>query len=665
MAIENNYKTILAKLMSFLDDKDYDIDDEFSQERLQEITPRDLMAFLNFITFGEEEPGEGRFLEARVMSGELEVQRRSSSIEYYKKAISGFFPNRLMAWNELASVGNPTRSREINDLIKLLKKLEVRGKGAPTHACRAITDSEFRKIHEIMKSDESSRIKYGFSAALNFQFHFIARIDDTTQQFSANIQPHNQFDFLLKAKLNWSKNVTEEREAPFQSMIPSMDHEYCVHLSLGLWLEIYGNENPTAELSPYTFHFSNDVSIPEGGKKSKQSYQKFLHENVFQNEYFQGTTGNLGSHSTRKYASTECRKRGCSKEEKELRGRWKAHSRISDRYDDVELPFPDAKVATTLCIGGPMKYMADRNVISDNFILTYVSPCISRRFGRQVALVLGKAILWCVFAPEGDGELPGWLYDRIKVAYEALPNKLPDGTNPVNRVPIVITGHDGEVHCDEIVDVEAGGEAGVNGAAGLVQGDAARRVQGAFVDRPLRDQLLAVHSQLMTQRQSQQSLRNMLEQLRIENQRQYQVLLSNLRRIVANPTRRRAPAVDPGGGAPAVDHEEPAHPHREPPATLSPTPRNLFILWEEYVTGIGGRKPAYLFTPQERGANKHKYTRRKVVWDVVKRLTRQGFHARVAIDRIYEAYGRDSTVTTIINRMRVDRRSNTWPAPLR
>ena len=29
------------------------------------------MAFLNFITFGEEELGEGRFFEARVMSGEL------------------------------------------------------------------------------------------------------------------------------------------------------------------------------------------------------------------------------------------------------------------------------------------------------------------------------------------------------------------------------------------------------------------------------------------------------------------------------------------------------------------------------------------------------------------------------------------------------------------
>ena len=65
------------------------------------------MAFLNFITFGEEEPGEGRFLEARVMSGELEVQRRSSSIEYYKKAISGFFPNRSRSEEVAGTTAQP------------------------------------------------------------------------------------------------------------------------------------------------------------------------------------------------------------------------------------------------------------------------------------------------------------------------------------------------------------------------------------------------------------------------------------------------------------------------------------------------------------------------------------------------------------------------------
>ena len=33
-------------------------------------------------------------------------------------------------------------------------------------------------------------------------------------------------------------------------------------------------------------------------------------------------------------------------------------------------------------------------------------------------------------------------------------------------------------------------------------------------------------------------------------------------------------------------------------AELSPTPRNLYTLWEEYIVGIGGRKPARMFSRQ-------------------------------------------------------------------
>jgi hypothetical protein len=34
-------------------------------------------------------------------------------------------------------------------------------------------------------------------------------------------------------------------------------------------------------------------------------------------------------------------------------------------------------------------------------------------------------------------------------------------------------------------------------------------------------------------------------------------------------------------------------------AELSPTPRSLYILWDEYQNGIGGRKAARLFTKEE------------------------------------------------------------------
>jgi hypothetical protein len=56
---------------------------------------------------------------------------------------------------------------------------------------------------------------YGLPAMLNFQFHLVARIDDATQVLIDNIQVHDTFSSnCLKTRLNWSKNVQEERDAP-------------------------------------------------------------------------------------------------------------------------------------------------------------------------------------------------------------------------------------------------------------------------------------------------------------------------------------------------------------------------------------------------------------------------------------------------------------------
>ena len=101
-----------------------------------------------------------------------------------------------------------------------------------------------------------------------------------------------------------------------------------------------------------------------------------------------------------------------------------------------------------------------------------------------------------------------------------------------------------------------------------------------------------------------------------------------------------------------------ANQQRENPvnaATLSPLPRSLYILWQEYEVGIGLRKAARLFTAEERGRSKYSYHRRKVVWDAIAYQVRAGHTADMAIDRIYNVYGRHTRVTAIINRMRIHR----------
>ena len=150
---------------------------------------------------------------------------------------------------------------------------------------------------------------------------------------------------------------------------------------------------------------------------------------------------------------------------------------------------------------------------------------------------------------------------------------------------------------------------------------------------------------------------------RTQTQRNYQTLNTNIRRIAMAPVcciganegvAEKRPVGAAVGAANAIGGV----------ATLSSTPRTIHLLWQEYTDGIGGRKAARLFTPQERGANKHKFTRRKVVWDTVARLVRGGMTANVACDRIYKHYGRQVSVTRIINAMLQDRRNGTIPAAL-
>ncbi|KAI2497397.1 hypothetical protein MHU86_17108 [Fragilaria crotonensis] len=95
------------------------------------------------------------------------------------------------------------------------------------------------------------------------------------------------------------------------------------------------------------------------------------------------------------------------------------------------------------------------------------------------------------------------------------------------------------------------------------------------------------------------------------------------------------------------------------PATLMPNPRSLYDLWNEYLHGVGGRKPARLFSETERGQVKYKYSRRKVIWDVIRNLVSLGHSLQRAIDMIYNVYGPQTSVTEIINRLRKDKNNGT------
>jgi len=223
------YKPILLRMMSYLDDEEYERGTVFTQAQLGALTENSVMKWFNHEVYDVPEPEEDHDLNPLI---------RSNTIKYWKKTLSFFMPNRLTAWNELTGHGNPTRSRKLNDLIRKVKRKEVRGQGAPSRARRSITGNEYRRVLDILKDEGQDIVwKYGIPAMMNYQLHLISRIDCATQAKCDNLKKHNHFDFALKTKLDWSKNVMEERDAPWQAVLASNDHAHCTHLSIGLWLQ--------------------------------------------------------------------------------------------------------------------------------------------------------------------------------------------------------------------------------------------------------------------------------------------------------------------------------------------------------------------------------------------------------------------------------------------
>jgi hypothetical protein len=189
----------------------------------------------------------------------------------------------------------------------------------------------------------------------------------------------------------------------------------------------------------------------------------------------------------------------------------------SDVYNDIELPFPDIKVAGLLCIGGPCKYKVKGNCtgITDNSILQHVVPNISNQLGPTLAVILGTALLWYVFSPEGDQDVPAHLHERAMGAYNQLPanQRAPVDENPVEKIPVVISGNEGEVGVDEIPDgLMNNGNVGNNGNGGNggnnnnnnnnALGGGGGGALGGLAHRPIREQLLALHSQNAALRRS-------------------------------------------------------------------------------------------------------------------------------------------------------------------
>ena len=279
-------------------------------------------------------------------------------------------------------------------------------------------------------------------------------------------------------------------------------------------------------------------------------------------------------------------------------------------------------------------------------------------------LALGRAVLWAAFEethhPNSDCPfIPSWLRRKVTEAfYEQYGG---DGEedpvlNPISKVTIIPQGSGDQVHLMEV-------------------GVEPEEREGGGRERNLtnqaEDMTVLLSHQLQVQRQIEESRAEVLNQLfevRHHHSKQLEILNRNIKRIALQPVIRPrvllpSSRVPQGTTGEAEDGAEETAEQAidRMPAKLYKSPKSLHDLWHEFQFGLNGSKPAREFTLQERGKNKSLYCRRKVFWDTISSLVRAGFTSEVAIDKVYQVYGRGTSVTTILIMMIRDRKTGGNP----
>jgi Transcriptional activator of glycolytic enzymes len=246
----------------------------------------------------------------------------------------------------------------------------------------------------------------------------------------------------------------------------------------------------------------------------------------------------------------------------------------------------------------------------------------------------------------------------VKAAYNQLVEGDANTDNPMEKKALVISGNEATLIINQL-DNERRPEQANNPNPGVAN------IDGGHLDMHSGRQMMGtILHQLNCLQTEINNLRTDITAYREADRQavmaQFRIVHTNIRRIANQPNRRMQQAAEQQQQQQEVVRLAPPL-----PAELSPMPKNLYDLWQEYQIGIAGRKPARNFTAQERGRCKFKYCRRNFVWKLIVKLVNAGITAQAACDRIYNIYGEGASVTTIINKLKKDIQTNNLHHTLR
>ncbi len=141
-------------------------------------------------------------------------------------------------------------------------------------------------------------------------------------------------------------------------------------------------------------------------------------------------------HSMRKLA----RGNGCSKDDTDHRARWKSDKR---QQDDTPAPQCHTLMPKLLVL-----FVTGVHVHTTQRKSDYVMPHPKDHVPRQIAIVLGRALLWQICDAETRNDVvPTEIRHRVEDAAADLEQTYPreDGYNLVDKIPLLCDGVDAQV----------------------------------------------------------------------------------------------------------------------------------------------------------------------------------------------------------------------------
>jgi Transcriptional activator of glycolytic enzymes len=675
---KEKYHPYIASLMGFIHGQQYTNTKTFTREEMTAVTPVHVRNWMCMKAFRK----------TAITSTDRPKYCRGNTLAQMKKCSSHYFPNKGAQW--IDGKGNPTRAQCVNEIIALVYKYEVRQEGSDSQCKRPLRQDEFYMTLELFKASSKKDFAHRrlYPMISLWQYHLIGRVDDCCNFKLRDPRGHPNFDFAIKTKVRWSKNVHEERKCPDQILLGSMDTRTCVIYHLAIYLEEFLSQYPQAVLL-----FTEQAPGPNVVKNLISRYRSRLQKDVWVHEDFKRLADEdddegIGTHSYRKFPSTYARSNGCTPDEIEIRGRWKHQGqRVVFRYIDVKQLFIDAKVAAALCIGGPIKYDLigeAKAVVTNEWLFSNVVPCIRERFSGDSRLcrVLGLSLLFGCLDDELSRELPLHVVNRVRNAWEVLPlTAIPGGVtnNPVQRVPLHVYRINDTLCIDPVVSLQTpqqqqqqgtipaggGGESVVVGGVAPIPGSSGRGNQYDDI------QAILIQQQHLRQQMTnmEQRIDGSLSSFQAWTRSQFNVVNNNIRRFggtIQGAMARQDPVQAQERRAWENQQVQAAlENHEADSASLSPAPKTLHELYTEWQYGIGGRKAARLWNSRERSRRadgiKQKFYRRSVVWKTLNRLVNKGYHVQEAIHMIKDAYGHNCTVSQYINKIIRDRQNGGHP----